>query len=187
VLKDVKFSRAKAISSLFALLFLMLISKIAKAESYPPEAPAYRHLSAKYGLPEKLLYAIALNESQVKTNKRHVTPWPWVIRWNKEDKGRWYKTKDEAVEFAEKLLREGFKNFDVGIAQVNYLWHGRQFASISQMMNPQNNLDYAASLIKGFHDGGDDWWVSAGRYHAPYNKPLARKYSERIYRIYKDL
>ncbi|NRB78356.1 MAG: transglycosylase SLT domain-containing protein [Saccharospirillaceae bacterium] len=186
-MKDVKYSRAKAFSSLFAFLFLMQVANIVNAATYPPEPPAYKRLSAKYGLPEKLLYAIALNESQVKTNKRHATPWPWVIRWNKEDKGRWYRTKDEAVAFAEKLLLQGFNNFDVGIAQVNYKWHGHEFNSISQMMSPRNNLDYAASLIKGFYDGGDDWWVSAGRYHAPYNKPLAKGYSNRVYKIYKDL
>ncbi|GIC77070.1 lytic transglycosylase [Moritella sp. F1] len=174
-------------SSLFALLFFIQTANIAHAATYPPEPPAYKQLSDKYGLPKKLLYAIAINESQVKTNKRNVTPWPWVIRWNKEDKGRYYRTKVEAVAFAEKLLSDGFKNFDVGIAQVNYKWHGHEFKSLSQMMSPRSNLDYAARLIKGFYDGGDDWWVSAGRYHAPYNKPLAKGYSKRVYKIYKDL
>ena len=51
--------------------------------------------------------------------------WPWAI--NREGKGYWFESREEALAFAKASLAEGRTSFDVGCVQINYRWHGHAF------------------------------------------------------------
>lgn len=74
-------------------------------------------------------------------------------------------------------------NTDIGIAQVNYRFHGVDRARVQQWFDVVYNLNYAASLIAHHKKGGKSDFEAAGDYHsktpsvrATYLKNLRRVY-----------
>lgn len=57
-------------------------------------------------------------------------------------------------------------NTDIGIAQVNYRFHGVTRARVQQWFDPAYNLDYAASLIASHKKGGRSDLDAAADYHS---------------------
>jgi len=57
-------------------------------------------------------------------------------------------------------------NTDIGIAQVNYRFHGVDRARVQQWFDPAYNLDYAASLIAKHKHAGRSDLEAAGDYHS---------------------
>ncbi len=57
-------------------------------------------------------------------------------------------------------------NTDIGIAQVNYRFHGVSRARVQQWFDPAYNLDYAASLIAKHKQNGRSDIEAAGDYHS---------------------
>jgi len=138
----------------------------------------YYSTAAEEGVPVKLLYAITLQETQTLTNKGRVIPWKYSL--NHAGKGYVYKNKDDLKSHAEYLLRNGIKNFDIGIGQINYRWHHQNFSSLDEMINPQTNLRYAAKYLKVHYEKLNNWWLAAGAYHAPSNPKKAEKYMNEV-------
>ena len=95
------------------------------------------------GLPQDVLHAISLTETGRARGGR-LRPYPWAI--NREGKGFWFQNRDEALAFARASLAEGRRSFDVGCFQINYLWHGANFASLEAMFDPDTGADYAARV-----------------------------------------
>ena len=95
------------------------------------------------GLPQDVLHAISLTETGRARGGR-LRPYPWAI--NREGKGFWFQNRDEALAFARASLAAGRRSFDVGCFQINYLWHGANFASLEAMFDPDTGADYAAPL-----------------------------------------
>src|SRR6188508_2128815 len=56
------------------------------------------------GVPVEVLHAVALTETGQHRDGAF-RAWPWAI--NREGKGYWFKTRDEAIAFARKSLAEG--------------------------------------------------------------------------------
>ena len=70
----------------------------------------------RQGVPQEVLHAISLTE----TGRPHggrLRPWPWAI--NREGKGYWFASREEALAFAQASLAEGRTSFDVGCFQIN--------------------------------------------------------------------
>lgn len=57
-------------------------------------------------------------------------------------------------------------NTDIGIAQVNYRFHGVSRARVQQWFDPAYNLSYAASLIASHKRGGRSDLEAAADYHS---------------------
>ncbi len=57
-------------------------------------------------------------------------------------------------------------NTDIGIAQVNYRFHGVSRARVQQWFEPSYNLDYAASLVAKHKQQGKSDLQAAGDYHS---------------------
>ncbi|MEO8530344.1 MAG: transglycosylase SLT domain-containing protein [Deltaproteobacteria bacterium] len=91
-------------------------------------------------------------------------PWPWTI--NQAGDGAFYASEKELKNQADSLISAGKSNFDLGCFQVNYGWHGENFASLEAMMDPQTNADYAAAMLKRLYDAKGDWIKAAGAYHS---------------------
>jgi hypothetical protein len=135
------------------------------------------------GVPPEVLHAVALTETGRKTNGRF-RPWPWAI--NREGKGHWFASRDEALGFARQSLAEGRTSFDVGCVQVNYRWHGHAFPSVDDMFDPEFTATYAAQFLRTLYEERGSWSAAAGAYHS-LTPDLAQVYRERFDRILAGL
>lgn len=157
----------------------------------PPEGDANAALcerailnaARRGGVPPEILYAIALTETGRKTGDR-VRPYPWAI--NREGKGHWFTTREEALAFAEDSLRQGRKSFDVGCVQINYRWHGQAFPSLNDMFDPEWTATYAAQFLRTLYEERGDWSAAAGAYHS-LTPELANIYRARFDKIVAGL
>jgi hypothetical protein len=135
------------------------------------------------GVPVPVLHAIALTETGRKSNGR-VRPYPWAI--NREGKGHWFKTREEALAFAEDSLRQGRRSFDVGCVQINYRWHGHAFPSLDAMFDPEWTATYAGQFLRTLYEDRGDWSAAAGAYHS-LTPELAQIYRARFDRLLAGL
>lgn len=130
-------------------------------------------------VPEGVLQAISLTETGRSVGGK-LRPWPWAI--NREGQGYWFASRDEALAFARASLAEGRRSFDVGCFQINYLWHGANFASLEAMFDPDTGADYAARFLSDLYAGRGDWSLAAGAYHSQ-TPDKAQVYRARFDRI----
>ncbi len=78
-----------------------------------------------------------------------------------------------------KKLASGSKNIDLGVMQLNYRWHGDKFNNVTQMLMPENNIKYAASLLKSLRVQHGTWHKAVMYYHSA--KPEHhKKYSRKV-------
>ena len=138
------------------------------------QAAAYA--AQETGVPVSVLRAISLTETGRKRGGV-MRPWPWTV--NMEGKGVWFDNEDDARAYVYKNYKRGARSFDVGCFQINYKWHGQEFASIEEMFDPNPNALYAANfLLQLFREKGD-WSGAAGAYHSRTQK-YAEKYEKRF-------
>src|SRR6188472_3531983 len=128
------------------------------------------------GVPVEVLHAVALNETGRKDAGK-LRAWPWAI--NREGKGYWFETYEEALGFARESLAEGRTSFDVGCVQINYRWHGHAFPSLEAMFDPEWTATYAAQFLRTLYEERGDWSAAAGAYHS-LTPELAQKYAARF-------
>jgi soluble lytic murein transglycosylase-like protein len=119
--------------------------------------------AAREGVPQPVLHAISLTETGRPDGGR-LRPWPWAI--NREGEGFWFASREEALAFARASVAAGRRSFDVGCFQINYHWHGENFASLEAMFDPLTGADYAARFLKGLYLERGDWSAAAGAYHS---------------------
>ncbi|MCT8873809.1 transglycosylase SLT domain-containing protein [Shewanella xiamenensis] len=128
------------------------------------------------GVPSNIISKVCTHESKTFHNGK-TQPWPWTL--NVSGKGYWFKSKMTAVVYAKLELMSGNSMIDVGICQINWYWHGGNFDSIEELMNPKNNIYYAATYLKKIK-GGQSWEYAVGAYHSLKNKELAKAYAEKV-------
>jgi len=135
------------------------------------------------GVPPEVLHAIALTETGRKDGGR-IRPYPWAV--NREGKGHWFDTREEALRFAQASLEAGRPSFDVGCVQINYRWHGQAFPSLEAMFDPEWTATYAAQFLRTLYEERGSWSEAAGAYHS-LTPDLARIYRERFDRLLAGL
>ncbi len=124
---------------------------------------AASQISVETGVPLEVLRAISLTETGRNRGGR-IASWPWTV--NMEGRGEWFDTAREALDFANDHHRRGARSFDVGCFQLNYRWHGENFASVEAMFDPVANARYAARFLRDLYDEFNDWSLAAGAYHS---------------------
>ncbi len=145
---------------------------------------AYYQVSATKRVPVDLLYTISLQESQIPTNRGRIVPWPWTVNW--KGVGYRFRTRAEMYQFCQKLLSKGYRSFDVGASQVNWLYHSDRFSGdLWAATDPWTNLNAAADYIKERYDETGNWWLAAGQYHSPGNPDRAASYMRSVQRKWK--
>lgn len=137
---------------------------------------AAEYAAEKTGVPTFVLQAISLTETGRK-NSGEMRPWPWTV--NMEGKGVWFETEDAARAYVYKNYKRGARSFDVGCFQINYKWHGQEFASIEEMFDPNPNALYAANFLLKLYREKGNWSEAAGAYHSRTQK-YAEKYEKRF-------
>lgn len=115
------------------------------------------------GVPQSVLLAIARVESG-RTISGTYGPWPWTI--NQSGTGAWFSTGAEAVAHVTSALNEGETNIDIGCFQINYRWHGAEFADVATMFDPDENALYAAYYLQKHFARTGDWAGAIGAYHS---------------------
>jgi hypothetical protein len=165
----------------------------ASAASVPADDPArdpgalceiaITYGAASAGIPREVLHAIALAETGRLEGGR-LRPWPWAV--NREGRGYWFASGEEALAFARRSVGEGRHSFDVGCFQINFHWHGRNFPSLEAMHDPKTGAVYAARFLRDLHAEFGDWVAAAGAYHSR-TPEHASRYRERFQRILAGL
>lgn len=151
---------------------LLMLPPFSLASEIPP--PAYQLAAHVNGVPSEMLYAVALAESSMRY-KKNVLPWPWTL--NVAGEPRRFTTRQQACNNLVATLRTvSAKRVDVGIAQINYGYHGHRVSHPCDLLDPYRNLNIAASLLKSHYRASDGWLIAAGKYHSPANGEHARRY-----------
>lgn len=117
----------------------------------------------QYKIPDKLLQAITLVETG-RSEDGDLVAWPWTTNLNAT--GRYFDSKNEALRFVRNNIRDGESSIDVGCFQINTKWHGAQFASIDDMIDPEAAAEYAAKFLLGLKEEYGDWNTAAAKYHS---------------------
>lgn len=123
-----------------------------------------------YQIPDQLLCAIAQVES-----KQH----PWAV--NARGKSHFFKSKEAAVQHVSILRKKKIKNIGVGCMQINLSAH--KFKSLDAAFDPENNIAYAAKMIRRLYDQYGSWDVAVKYYHTS-NPKYNQAYKTRVYRIW---
>ncbi len=121
-------------------------------------------------VPVAVLYAVALTE----TGQRGALH---AYAMNVHGRPVFNASLAEALATFDQARRQGESLVDIGCMQINYRYHGRQFASLEEMFDPAKNVDYAARFLKSLHKREGNWTATVARYHAgPGNAPAQRTY-----------
>jgi hypothetical protein len=154
-------------SAVTVSLFLSDITTGSELPSLPAEArcatyfPQEAHINA---LPRGLLESIAQVETGGAGGRVSADGWPWAIHVNND--GRFFATKAEAVQEAQRLLAQGEDSLDVGCMQVNLHFHPGAFSSLEDAFDPAHNVAYAARFLASLHADHVSWAEAVARYHS---------------------
>ncbi|QRM54245.1 lytic transglycosylase domain-containing protein [Sinorhizobium sp. BG8] len=128
----------------------------------------------KYDIPPGILYSVGLTETGVKGSLQ-----PYAL--NIEGKAFFAGSSQEALRAFQKARAGGAKLIDLGCMQINHHFHGDQFASPAEMLDPRRNVEYAAAFLSRLHARHETWTMAVARYHAgPNNDPAQKKYVCRV-------
>jgi hypothetical protein len=143
------------------------------------------YLTEKYGkiynLPNKLLTSIALVESGVK--KREFKSWPWTL--NVAGKSMYFDSKLETLEYLKSNINQK-KSIDVGCMQINTRYHLKNFKDLSHLVEPEENVKYAATYLLRLYKKYKSWNEAVSRYHSSIPK-RKKNYLKKVYAYWNDL
>jgi soluble lytic murein transglycosylase-like protein len=130
--------------------------------------------AAKYQVPAGILYSVGLTETGRKGSLQ-----PFAM--NIEGKAYFGNSAADVLERFATARSEGAKLIDLGCMQINYHFHGENFASPAEMLNPRKNVEYAAKFLHNLHARHETWTMAVARYHAgPNNDPAQKRYVCRV-------
>ncbi len=173
--------------SKFFMLLLLLLLLIQPVQAKPfvgiDEAficqTAAEKFEKEYQIKEHLLETITTVETG-RWNQEHkqTLAWPWTV--NALGKGYYYSSKAEAVKAVKDLQAKGVKSIDVGCMQINLMYHGKEFKSVEEALDPYKNVEYGAKFLKQLYKRrGNDWFKAAMAYHSGVLKKALR-YKKKI-------
>ena len=143
------------------------------------------HLTEKYGkiynLPNKLLTSIALVESGIK--KSEFKSWPWTL--NVSGKSMYFDNKSETIKYLKSNINLK-KSIDVGCMQINTKYHLKNFKDLSHLVEPEENVKYAAIFLRKLYKKHKSWNEAVSRYHSSIPKKK-KDYLKKVYNYWNDL
>ena len=160
-----------------SLLLLALLGS-AQARELPP--PTYQRIAEPAGIPAEVLYAVALQESALPL-RGQLRPWPWTL--NVAGQPLRFANQHAACQaLHQALATTPATRIDIGLAQINWGYHGQRFASPCAALEPIGNLRVAARLLREQHRRSGDWLRAAGHYHRPAGGTPAARYQQGVAR-----
>ncbi|OED38029.1 hypothetical protein AB833_21470 [Chromatiales bacterium (ex Bugula neritina AB1)] len=146
---------------------------------------AYRTVSSYHAVPARILYSIALTETQKRLSDGTVRPWPWTL--NIAGQGRYFDSRDAMQQAALSAIRDGETNIDIGLMQINIQYHLHRSFSLIDLMRPEDNLNIAAEILHDeYRRCHGDWWCAVGAYHSP-TPSRAQRYIDKVRRWYDQV
>lgn len=125
-------------------------------------------------MPAGILYAVGLTETGKKGSLQ-----PNAL--NIEGKAIFPRSRAEALATFANARREGKTLIDLGCMQINHHYHSSHFRSVEDMLDPRQNVDYAARFLASLHARHETWSMAVARYHAgPDNDPAQKVYVCRV-------
>jgi soluble lytic murein transglycosylase-like protein len=126
--------------------------------------------SEMHKVPLGVLYSVGMTESGKKGSLH-----PYAL--NIEGKTVFTGSQDEAMKTFRSARRDGAKLIDLGCMQINHYYHGSEFTSVEQMLDPHANVEYAAQFLSELRVREGSWTMAVARYHAgPNNNPAQKRY-----------
>ena len=126
------------------------------------------------GIPKGLLKSMASVESGNN---------PYAV--NSSKKSHHFQSKAQAANFINTAINNGRQNLSVGCLQLHYRTHRKHFSSVEDMIDPVNNISYAANLLKNLYDKYGSWEKAIKIYHSgkahhnsTYYKKVMKKYKK---------
>jgi len=131
----------------------------------------------RHGVPAAILHSVGLTETG-RAGQLH----PYAL--NIEGKSAFPETRAASLRLFRAARQQGKRLIDLGCMQINYHYHGQEFASPADMLDPGKNVDYAARFLAELHDRhGYNWTMAVARYHAgPTNNAAHKRYVCRVIR-----
>ena len=167
-------------AGLMFIFMLMAVATAAPASASDDARSCLAHIAkeeAAQSLPEGLLGAIGVAESGRMSTQGQLTPWPWTV--NANGYGKFFDSKEEAIEFVQELLAQGVTVIDIGCMQVNLYFHPDAFESLESAFDPATNVAYAAQFLKELHAETGDWDIATRYYHSR-TPALGQAYAQRV-------
>jgi len=163
----------RLLASALAAICLSSLANAAAAATNPCE-PEILRAADRYGVPAGILYAVGLTETG---NKGSLQP----NALNIEGKAVFPRSRAEALATFANAQREGKTLIDLGCMQINHHYHASHFRSVEDMLDPRQNVDYAARFLASLHARHETWSMAVARYHAgPDNDPAQKVYVCRV-------
>ena len=122
----------------------------------------------RYDIPLAVFYAVGLLETGGRNGLQ-----PYTM--NIEGRSAPNATLADALATFEAAHRRGASLIDIGCMQINYRWHGSNFASVAEMFDPAHNVDYAARFLHELKTREKTWTLAVARYNAGPNNDAAQK------------
>lgn len=111
-------------------------------------------------------------------------PWPWTATSGAD--GRRLDSAAVAERHVAGVIASGRRNIDIGCFQLNHRWHAGGFTSLTEMLDPVANADYAARFLLRLHDELGDWDSAIAAYHSR-TPEFAARYSARYREVLAEL
>ena len=170
----------KILKSLFLICLLIYFKPV-----YSNSTTDCFDFTEKYGkqfnIPDKLLTSISLVESGINKNNRFIS-WPWTL--NVAGKSKFFDNKNDALDFLKKNYKN--KNIDVGCMQISLKYHFKEFDSLENILDPEQNVKYAAKFLKNLFSKHRRWNEAISRYHS--SVPIRKKkYLKRVKNYWADI
>lgn len=164
-----------ALISSIIVLAISISSAVARAAPTDDRCEAEIAAAARdYGIPEGILYSIGLTETGRAGSMR-----PYAM--NIEGEAYFASSAAEAVARFRAAERAGKVLVDLGCMQINHHYHREQFASLEAMLDPHENVRYAARFLAELRQRHSSWTMAVARYHAgPDNDPAQKRYVCRV-------
>jgi soluble lytic murein transglycosylase-like protein len=126
--------------------------------------------AARYAIPLAVFYAVGLNETGWKGRLQ-----PYSM--NIDGRAVASASLNEALARFARAKATGARMIDVGCMQINHHYHAAHFASLEDMFDPAQNIDYAARFLRELKDRERTWTMAVARYNAgPDNDPAQKRY-----------
>lgn len=132
------------------------------------------------GLPSAVVYSIALTESGRKVNGAK-QPYPWSLSINSNPpQSLRFNTRKEAEAHLNSLLKRGITNIDVGLMQVNLMYHGHSVRNPVDLLDPKLNVMVASVFLRELLNESQDIGKTIARYHSR-TAPLGDNYKRLVF------
>ena len=150
-------------------------------------AEAAQNAGIEFGVSYDLLHTISVVESGRWDDLRNnFVAWPWTV--NANGKGYYYETREQAIAAIKNFQSQGITSIDVGCMQINMKYHGSEFSSVEEALDPHKNLQYGAKFLRSLYSqNGNSWEKAAKKYHSgnPQEGAVYSKRLEKRFEAYK--